>query len=157
MFVKTVKIKKPAAALVGIVAIILCIIVVIAVVLGKIGKPVVYDMKTESQRQNFMKTMGWEVSKDYIECKVITIPDEFNDVYEQYNQLQKDQGFNLEKYKGKTVEIYSYQVYNYKGHEDNNCIICNLMVSDGVLIGGDVCCTELKGFIQGLKNPEAKQ
>ena len=156
MFVKTVKIKKPGAALAGAVAILLCVIVVIAVIIGKIGNPKVYTLKTETQRQDFLKSMGWSVSEKYTECKVVTIPEEFNDVYEEYNKLQKEQGFDLEKYKGKTIEVYTYQVYNYKGHEDKDCMICNLMICDGVLIGGDVCCTELDGFIQGLKNPEAQ-
>lgn len=151
MFIKTIKIKKPGAALAAAVAILLCIIVVIAVIIGKSGKPTVYNLKTESQRQEFIKSMGWEVPKDYLECKVITIPEEWNDVYEEYNKLQKEQGFNLEKYKGKTVEIYTYQVLNYEGHKDKNCMVCNLMICDGVLIGGDICCTELNGFMQGLR------
>ncbi len=156
MFVKTVKVKKPGAALAGAAAILLCIIVVIAMIIGKAGKPTVYTLKTEAQRQDFMKSMGWKVSEEYTECKVITIPEDFNDVYKKYNELQKKQGFDLEKYKGKTVEVYTYQVLNYKGHEEKDCMICNLMICDGVLIGGDVCCTELDGFIQGLKNPEMK-
>ena len=58
----------------------------------------------------------------------------FNKVYKNYNDLQKDQGFNLEKYKGKTVEIYTYSVYNYDGYEDKDCIKCNLLVCDVVLV-----------------------
>ena len=107
MFVKTVKIKKPGAALAGAVAILLCVIVVIAVIIGKIGNPTVYTLKTETQRQDFLKSMGWSVSEKYTECKVVTIPEEFNDVYEEYNKLQKEQGLDLEKYKGKTIEAYT--------------------------------------------------
>lgn len=101
MFVKTVKVKKPCAALAGAVAILLCIIVVIAVIIGKAGKPTVYTLKTETQRQDFLKSMGWTVSEKYTECKVVTIPEEFNDVYEEYNKLQKKQGFDLENTKEK--------------------------------------------------------
>lgn len=155
MFIKTVKIKKPKAALIAAAALILCVIVVIAVILGQMGKPAVYTLKNETQRQAFMKEMGWQVSEEYLECKVVTIPDEFNDVYANYNKLQKEQGFDLEKYKGKTVEVYTYQVLNYKGHENKKCMVCNLMICDGVLIGGDVCCTELDGFMQGLKNTDS--
>lgn len=151
MFIKTIKVKKPAVALAAAAAIILCIIIVIAVIIGLMGKPTVYTLKTEAQRQEFMRSMGWEVSEEYLECRVVTIPEEWNDVYEEYNKLQKEQGFDLEKYKGKTVEVYTYQVYNYEGHENKDCMVCNLMICDGVLIGGDVCCTELDGFMQGLK------
>ncbi|MCC8016625.1 MAG: DUF4830 domain-containing protein, partial [Clostridiales bacterium] len=44
--------------------------------------------------------MGWEFKTDYTE-KSITIPQEFNDAYNDYNEIQKNQGFDLEKYKGK--------------------------------------------------------
>lgn len=89
MFVKTVKVKKPGAALAGAAAILLCIIVVIAMIIGKAGKPTVYTLKTEAQRQDFMKSMGWKVSEEYTECKVITIPEEFNDVYKSITNCRK--------------------------------------------------------------------
>ena len=70
-------------------------------------------------------------------------------MYDGYNKLQKEQGFDLSDYKGKKAEVYSYPVYNYKGHKD--CITLTLIGCDGVLIGGDVSCSELDGFMQGLK------
>ncbi len=150
MLIKTFKVKKHGMAIILAVAVAVCVAVAVAVtVVG--GRSNIYTMKTEAQRQEFMKSMGWEVSEEYIECKATVIPEEFNDVYTNYNKLQKEQGFNLEKYKGKTVEIYSYRVYNYEGHENNECMVCTLIIYDGVLIGGDVCCTELDGFMQGLR------
>ena len=151
MFIKTFKVKKPSAALGAIIAIVVAIIAVVAVVVHKIGTPPIYELKNESARQNFLSEMGWKVSKEYEDCKVTAIPEEFNDVYNNYNKLQKEQGFDLEKYKGKTVEIYTYSVYNYKGYEDKDCIKCSLIICDGILVGGDVYSTELKGFMQGLR------
>ena len=151
MFIKTFKVKKPSVALAGIIVLIIAIIAVMAVITHKLGNPPVYELKSESARQQFLHEMGWSVPEEYDECRVIIIPEEFNKVYKNYNDLQKEQGFNLEKYKGKTVEIYTYSVYNYDGYEDKDCIKCNLLVCDGMLIGGDVCSTEIGGFMQGLR------
>lgn len=151
MFIKTFKVKKPTAALTGIIVLIIAVITAVAVIAHQLGTPPVYELKTESARQEFLSEMGWRVSEEYEECKVIVIPEDFNKVYQNYNKLQKEQGFNLEKYKGKTVEIYTYPVYNYTGYEDKDCIKCNLLICDGMLIGGDVYSTEIDGFMQGLR------
>lgn len=151
MFIKTIKVKKPTATLAGIIVLIIAIVTVALMIIHKIGNPAVYELKTEADRQNFMKEMGWQVSEEYENCKVVVIPEEFNSVYENYNELQEEQGFDLEKYKGKTVEIYSYPVYNYEGYEDKDCIKCNILICDGILIGGDVCSVEIGGFMQGLR------
>lgn len=148
MFVKSFKIKKSGFAVVAAAAVIIIVAVILAVAAGADSR-VVYTLKNENQRQSFLKEMGWEVSEEYTECKVVIIPDDFNDVYENYNELQKKQGFDLEKFKGKTVEIYTYEVKNYPDHKEN--IVANLMIYEGELIGGDVCCIEIDGFMQGLK------
>ena len=93
--------------------------------------------------------MGWEVSDEYDECKAVTIPKEFNEVYEKYNKLQKQQGFDLEDYKGKTAEVYTYSVKNYGNKKQE--VRANLIVCEGQLVGGDVCSAEMDGFMQGLR------
>ena len=112
MFIKTIKVKKPTFAVIGAVLAALALLAVIIVTVVRISSPAVYEMKSEAQRQAFLKEMGWEVSDEYDECKAVTIPKEFNEVYEKYNKLQKQQGFDLEDYKGKTAEVYTYAVKN---------------------------------------------
>lgn len=152
MIVKTFKVRKKGLVICGgILIAILAILIVFGVVHKFAAKS--YSMKTESERQKFMSEMGWKVSEEYTSCKVVSIPEDFNETYESYNELQKDQGFNLKKYKGEMVEIYTYEVYNYPGKKEN--VVINLMVFEGKLIGGDVSCNELDGFMQGLKNSNA--
>lgn len=151
MFVKSIKIKKSSFLVLVISAVIILVAVVFAVIAGGNSK-VTYTMKNEEQRQDFLKKMGWEVSEEYTECKVVIIPEKFNKVYQSYNNLQKEQGFDLEKLRGKTVEVYTYEVYNYPGHEKN--MVATLMVYEGELVGGDVACIELDGFMQGLKKSD---
>ena len=63
--------------------------------------------------------------------------------------MQKEQGFDLEPYKGKAATIYTYHISNYK---DNKNVIADLLVADGVLIGADLCDPSAKdGFLVALK------
>ncbi len=154
MFIKTVKIKSFWAG----VTILSIVGVAVAAILfashGARERAAIYRMTSEHQRQEFITSLGWETSEEYDTCRIVIIPQEFDEVYQSYNDLQKQQGFDLEEYKGKTVEIYSYPVHNYPGEND---VVLSLMVYNGQLIGGDVCSTSLDGFMQGLKKLDEKE
>ncbi len=103
------------------------------------------------ERIAFLSQFGWEVSKEPAEVAEIVIPSEFDETNEEYNALQKTQGFDLSEYKGQRVKRWSYTVNNYPGYENSEAVIrANILVLDGTVIGGDVCSTELDGFMQGL-------
>lgn len=149
MFVKTVKVKKPNPLALAIILVIILALIAIWVIKGSsggIGNK--YKLSDNEERTKFLQDLGWEISETETDVKVVNIPEEFNMVYSAYNKIQKQQGFNLAKHKGDTVEIYTYEVYNYPEKPDN--VVAHLIICDGVLIGGDVCCTELDGFMQGL-------
>ncbi|MBP1538528.1 MAG: DUF4830 domain-containing protein [Ruminococcus sp.] len=151
MFIKTIKVKKPNLLAAALLVVIACLLAVVALTAYRFSKKSQYTLGNEAQRQQFLKQMGWEVSGEFDECRQVLIPEQFNEVYEGYNELQKQQGFDLSAYKGKSCDVYTYKVRNYKGHEDKDDVRCNLMICDDVLIGGDVSSTELDGFMQGLK------
>ncbi len=149
MFVKTVKLKKPNPL--AIVFVVIAVIVFVAVWgLGtkNKGNTVKYEMTDNTQRVEFLSKLGWDSSQKEVDCKIIKVPTDFNTIYNAYNKLQKQQGFDLLKHKGETVEIYTYEVYNYPDKPNN--IVAHLIMSNGVLIGGDICSTEKDGFIHGL-------
>ena len=154
MFIKTIKVKKPNLLAAALLVVIACLLAVVALTAYRFSKKSQYTLGNEAQRQEFLKEMGWEVSGEFDECRQVLIPEQFNEVYEGYNELQKQQGFDLSAYKGKSCDVYTYKVKNYKGHEDKDDVRCNLMICDDVLIGGDVSSTELDGFMQGLQNAE---
>lgn len=148
MFIKTVKIKSFWAAVTVLSIVAVAVAAVIFASANAREKSQVYKMTSEHQRQEFISSLGWDTDEEYDTCRIVIIPQEFDEVYTSYNDLQKQQGFDLEAYKGKTVEIYSYPVYNYPEEEN---VSLNLLICDGKLIGGDVCSAELGGFMQGLK------
>ncbi len=97
----------------------------------------------------YIESFGWCVEKEPIEKELVFIPSQFNDVYLGYNKIQKEQGFNLEKYKGEEVYRYTYKVTNYS---DKDNVRLNLLIEkNGRIIGGDICSTELNGFMEAFK------
>ena len=149
MFVKTVRVKKlNPIAVILVLAVVLILIAIWVLDFGKSGLKDKYQLPENANRVSFLQGLGWEVSEVELNCKVVKIPSTFNEVYLAYNKLQRQQGFDLGDYKGKTVEIYTYEVYNYPDKPQN--IVVHLVIFEGKLIGGDVCSTEMNGFMHGL-------
>lgn len=146
MFVKTVKIKPLLKVLLILMAIagILLLAVTFVNRLTDQNKIMLEDIPAQVA---FLEDLGWEVSAEPVDIREVIIPEEWNGVFEEYNDLQKQQGFDLDKYRGKQATIYTYQIQNY---DDKENVIANLMIFDGKLIAGDVCSAELGGFMQGL-------
>ena len=113
-----------------------------------------YSGATNDERGNFISQFGWEIDTDPIEVEEVLIPNEFTDVYKNYNEIQKKQKLDLEKYKGMRVKRWTYAVKNYPGYENKDGVIrANILVYDGRVIGGDVCSVELDGFMHGFEKP----
>lgn len=118
---------------------------------------IVYKAGTAEERLSFLSQFGWEVEEEPAEVKEVIIPEEFDDVYNQYNVIQKEQKLDLEKYKGARVKCWSYNVKNYPGYENSDGVIrANMLVLDGVVIGGDISSTELSGFMHTFDFPQNK-
>lgn len=113
-------------------------------------------VKTDAKASNneeriaFLSTFGWQVEAEPSEIIEIVVPLEFDAVYEKYNSIQKGQGYDLLKYKGKRVKRYTYEVKNYEPKQETK-VNANILVCDNKIVGGDVCSVALGGFIHGFK------
>ena len=107
------------------------------------------DIKTNDDRINFLKQFNWEVSPEPVEIAEIIIPKEFDAIYKKYNEVQKAQSLNLEKYKNKPVKRYTYEIPEYPGY--NGKVYANLLVYKEKVIGGDICSAEINGFMHGFE------
>lgn len=108
----------------------------------------VISASTDEERRNYLATFGWETDKEFEE-KELTIPESWNQVYSDYNEVQMNQGFDLSDYKGKKVTLYTYTIKNYKNQKQG--IVADMLVCDGMLIGGDICNTSAEnGFLVGF-------
>ena len=107
------------------------------------------EAKVENeQRISFLETFGWEVEGEEDEIVEVKIPQEFDDVFEKYNEIQKQQGCDLSKYAGKRCKRYTYVIENYPGQAEG--VRANILVYKNKVIGGDVCSVELDGFMHGF-------
>ena len=104
--------------------------------------------RSNQDRIKFIAHFGWEVQEEPCEIMEVLIPQKFDEVYEQYNEMQKQQGFNLEKQRGKRAKRYSYIILNYPDYADE--VRINILISGTKVVGGDVCSTRLDGFMHGF-------
>lgn len=108
-----------------------------------------FKLKDAEDMNEFIASLGWTVEKNPIEIVDVVIPNEFNNVYLKYNEIQKGQKLNLEKYKGKTAKRYTYVITNYP--DTTQTVYLNLIIYKNKVIAGDVCSADVNGFIHGIK------
>lgn len=159
MFVYSVKSKKMIiflAAWVAVVAIMIALFIA-----SSQKKPVVddsdinYSASNATERATFLSQFGWNIEEDPVEVSEVVIPQEFNDTYEAYNDLQKKQELDLEPYKGARVKKWVYKVNNYPNKPaQSSDIRATLLVYENQVIGGDVSSMEEGGFMQGFIFPD---
>jgi hypothetical protein len=153
MFVFTAKFNKKKAIMIVIaLAVLLLAIILIA---GSISRGKAKDaglsgtnLRSNEDRIAYLNALGWEVSDTPLDTQEIVIPREFTGVYEEYVSLQKEQGFNLDKYGGMEAVRYTYKILNYPGGDDT--VVADLIICKNRLIAGDIQSTALNGFMHGM-------
>lgn len=105
---------------------------------------------TQDELISFISSLGYTAKNEPDSVEEIIIPEEFDKVYEQYNELQKISGLDLSRYKGCTAKKWTFTITDYPGYEQQDCIKINLIVYGKRIIGGDICSVELDGFMTGL-------
>ena len=106
------------------------------------------SVKTEKARVAYLSDCGWNVEAPALKEETVLIPKQFNSVFEAYNDLQKQQGFDLSRYAGKEVKLYTYKIIGSNLGEN---VVAMLYISNGSVVGGDVHSTALDGFMCGLR------
>lgn len=109
------------------------------------------NIRTNQDRVAYLASFGWEVSPDPVAVEELILPEQADETYQSYLDLQAGQGFDLSEYAGKRVKRYTYTVLNYPTGEEH--IQANLLLYRNAVIGGDVLCTDLDGFLHGLAMP----
>ena len=105
----------------------------------------------EAERAAYLRSLGWEIEPSPTETLEFVLPQPLNESYEEYNALQKEQGFDLTPYAGMQVKRYSYRVLNYPGYPDD--VQADLYLCGDVVIGGDILYCGDSGFVATLVFP----
>lgn len=149
MFVFTFKWNKKVALLIIIIAALILGAVIFSIANGqKSGSKNTAAVKTNEERVKYLQNLGWQVETSPVEEKNVVIPKEFSKVYETYNKLQLEQGFDLSQYSGLEATIYTYNVENYTGYAGR--VVADLYVLNYQIIGGDIHSLAVDGFMHGL-------
>ena len=109
------------------------------------------NIRTNQDRVAYLASFGWEVSPDPVAVEELILPEQADETYQSYLDLQAGQGFDLSEYAGKRVKRYTYTVLNYPTGEAH--VQANLVLYRNAVVGGDVLCTDLDGFLHGLAMP----
>jgi hypothetical protein len=68
-------------------------------------------------RVTYLNLKGLNVDEEQFGERQVTIPEEFNTTYQNYNSVQLRQGFDLSRYKGEEVTEFTYDILNW-GNDD---------------------------------------
>ena len=157
MVIVSAKVSK-RKILIGIVAAVLVILLLVVLLRGAstpdntTEAPVqTTDAGSNEERLAFLQSFGWQVRETPVETQEVRVPEEFNEVFTRYNQLQQSQGFDLTDYAGKTVKRYVYAITNYPDGDQD--YYATLLVYKNKIIGGDVTCTAQGGVMRGFEMP----
>lgn len=116
-----------------------------------VGFILVFRISQEKPQPVFseiIKQMGYEdVSETPYEVVDFEIPIEFNSVWENYNNLLKEKGYDLSLYKGKKCKRYTYLIPSENAR-------ANIIVWGGKIIGGDISSITLNGIMIPIKSSE---
>lgn len=130
------------------IAAILFAAVIAVVVLSRICsvKAQSQDGSTNAKRVEYINSIGYSVD-DTPTVKEITVPQDFSPVYERYNRIQSEAGFDLSAHRGEKALVYGYKT------ADGEKTV-TLIVSDGEIIGGDICSVRIDGEMLPLLKKE---
>lgn len=155
MFIVSFKMNRKK--IIGILLAVICLIFVLCFFAGKVSSPAEEVSGSLGQRVTnyaemvaYLESFGWEVSEEPCEIVEVSIPTEFNDVYNNYNALQESQGFDLSAFKGEHVKRFTFEVLNYPNEPEY--VRANLLVQENQVIAGDISSVKADGFMQGLQS-----
>lgn len=111
------------------------------------------DINSSDDMLAFISRFGWKVEQTPVEEVEIVIPNEFDGAFSDYNEIQRAQGLDLEKYRGEKAVKFTYKVTNYEDFDGT--VHINLIVLNNKIIGGDVCSADPNGFIYGFSGKSA--
>ena len=129
-----------AAAFVAVLTAVICAFCAANVQTTVEAAPTINDGNFAEERAvgEYLDSLGY-TDRALVSCDSVKIPREFDGVYGDYNALQEKNGFDLSKYKGKTVRRYTYSLGG------TNSEFAVVLAKNGEVIGGHLTDGEYGG------------
>lgn len=108
-------------------------------------------IKTNEDRIRFISQFGVKVETEPCDSEEFRVPADFDRVIAGYNEIQKKQGLNIEKYKNKKVTRYTYSIKDYEmnGKKVEDAVV-NLVIYKGTVVACDISSSSPDGFVLPL-------
>ena len=106
--------------------------------------------ENDYERTAFIESFGWDAGNVPVDIEAIPIPVEFDEAYEEYNALQREQGFDLRKFRAHIAKKYTYELRNSDGSSLAVPLCANLIVIDGKIVGADISSRQAGGLVTVL-------
>lgn len=107
-----------------------------------------FNFKSDADKKEFFDYLSLNISKNEPVRQNVIIPQEFDELYSEYNELQKRAGYDLKDYAGKEVVKYTYEI-SMSGGEDT--FVLNVLTYKDRVVGGDISSTSMNGVTLPLK------
>ncbi len=129
---------------------------VISVIIAIAAAVAISDEETTENKKNieFLKSYGWIVDEIPVEQCEIQIPPVMDDIYENYNLLQKEAGLDISPYLGCDAVRYTYILKNFPYPTDSQ-VRANVITVDKKPVAGDIMTVSINGFMYSLNFNEA--
>lgn len=149
---KSLIIKYPRNRITDILLSLLCFFVIILIIQYDSGSRTVPVISGTNDVIEFLKSNSIEVNGNEPLVEEIFIDASRKQVFEDYNKIQKEQGYDLTQYIGRKVSRYTFEVENSEGCP----LYAAVFVYNGKIIAADIHSASLDGFIRGVKNNSAE-
>ena len=107
------------------------------------------DNSTNKMIVEYIQGFGWQIEPTPAEITHLTLPKEFDAVYETYNAVQLGAGFDLEPFRGKKVARYTYRILNHKESATSQ-VMAGVFVYENTIIAGDISSADMNGFMHAI-------
>jgi hypothetical protein len=121
------------------------------VIFGAIYGVFSVDSSTNKMILEYVENLGWQVNPSPTDITHLTIPQQFDAVFETYNAVQKKSGFDLGNFRGKRVTRYTYELQNHI-HSADCRVFLGIIVYENRIIAGEISSTDSTGFMHGIED-----
>ncbi|MBE6899781.1 MAG: DUF4830 domain-containing protein [Ruminococcaceae bacterium] len=133
----TASIKTTRTKILGTACVVLAaVIAVILFFAGESGKNAAESISlrvtNNEERTGYIASKGFKTAEEPSLVEEILLPEEFDEILSEYNEIQKESGFDLSPYLGKKVKKY---VYPIEGKEE---VFATLYVYENKVIAADI-------------------
>lgn len=133
---QSVRLKNIRLTILSLIGVLLFIAICLVALRGRAAESMAYGgerislrAEDEADVRRFLTACGYSPIEFLFQTEV-TVPKNWNEVYTEYNELQRQQGFDLVPYKGKPAVEYEYFV--------NDTLNATVLVSEQKIIAAHV-------------------